>query len=73
MLFAPLQAGIPEYWIVNPLDQPLTVLTLREGGRYREHGVFKSGSRATSALFPEFSADVNQVVDAAHLDDRDRE
>ena len=42
-------AGIPEYWIVNPLNETITVLRL-DGDRYVEHGVFGHGAQATSAL-----------------------
>lgn len=56
------RAGIPEYWIVNPLDRAITVLTL-DGDRYSEHGVFTPGMRASSALLPEFSLAVSDVFD----------
>ena len=35
-------ASIPEYWIVNPLDETITVLALR-GQDYAAHGSFRSG------------------------------
>jgi Uma2 family endonuclease len=54
------EAGIPEYWIVNPLDKTIVVLTLRDG-RYAEHGVFRRGQRATSPLLPDFGIDVGTV------------
>ena len=41
------EAGIPEYWIVNPLDETVTVLVLGDG-EYREHGVFRAGAHADS-------------------------
>ncbi|MFN8513932.1 MAG: Uma2 family endonuclease [Chloroflexia bacterium] len=56
-------AGIPEYWIVNPLDETITVLALRDGA-YAEHGVFHRGRRATSALIPTFAVSVSDVFDA---------
>ena len=52
--------GIPEYWIVNPLNQTITVLTLH-GDRYVEHGIFADGAQASSVLLPGFSVDVNAV------------
>ncbi len=58
------QAGIPEYWIVDPLIEQITVLTLADNV-YVEHGVFGRGSTATSALFPEFEVGVDGVLDAA--------
>lgn len=56
------EAGIPEYWIVNPLNATITVLTL-EGRSYRPHGVFQRGERATSRLFEGFGVLVDQVFD----------
>lgn len=56
-------AGIPEYWIVNPLNDTITVLEL-EDGAYTEHGIFQRGERATSQLLAGFSVDVNEVFNA---------
>jgi Uma2 family endonuclease len=57
------EARIPEYWIVNPLDETITVLTLA-GDAYAEHGVFRRGETATSALLDGFAAPVDAVFDA---------
>ncbi len=57
------EAGIPEYWIVNPLDETITVLTLTGDG-YVEHGVFRRGEQATSALLSGFAISVDAVFDA---------
>lgn len=56
-------AGIPEYWIVNPLDETIAVLALRDGA-YSEHGVFARGTQATSALIPNVAVAVGDVFDA---------
>jgi Uma2 family endonuclease len=57
------EAGIPEYWIVNPLTDTITVLTL-DGATYREHGVFGRESEATSALLSDLRVAVAAVFDA---------
>ena len=57
------EAGIPEYWIVNPLDATITVLVL-DGPAYRRHGLVRRGERATSQLLPGFSVSVDEVFDA---------
>jgi Uma2 family endonuclease len=57
------EAGIPEYWIVNPLDQTIMVLQL-DGNAYVEHGIFGRGTSATSVLLSGFSIDVSGVFDA---------
>ena len=58
------EAGIPEYWIANPLDETITVLT-RAGDAYTEHGVFVRGERASGVLLSGFEVEVDAVFDAA--------
>jgi Uma2 family endonuclease len=57
------EAGIPEYWIVNPETETITVLWLDDSA-YAEHGVFGRGTEAGSALLPGFSVSVDAVFDA---------
>ena len=57
------EAQIPEYWIVNPLDETITVRTLA-GDAYATHGVFQRGDRADSPLLPGFTVPVDSVFDA---------
>ncbi len=57
------EAGIPEYWIVDPQIDTITVLRL-EDGRYTEHGVFRRGTTATSVLLVGFEVGVDLVFDA---------
>jgi Uma2 family endonuclease len=58
------EAGVQEYWIVDPQQEQITVLTL-DGERYVEHGVFKRGARATSVLLKGFGVAVADVFKAA--------
>jgi len=58
------QAGIPEYWIIDPQEGRLTVLKL-DGNIYAVHGEFTSGDTATSALLPDFGVQVDAVFAAA--------
>ena len=55
------EAGIPEYWIVNPVDETVTVLVLGDGAAYREHGVFRPGAHADSPGLPGFSIPVRDT------------
>ena len=57
------EAHVPEYWIVNPETQTITVLRLEEDA-YVEAGCFKRGDRAVSVRTPEFSVAVSDVFDA---------
>ena len=58
------QAGIPEYWIVDPTGASITVLTLR-GREYAVHGEFVAGETATSVLLDRFTVDVATVFSEA--------
>ena len=57
------EAGIAEYWIVDPQDETITVLRLA-GQVYVEHGRFVRGQMANSALLAGLSADVSSALDA---------
>jgi Uma2 family endonuclease len=57
------EAQVPEYWIVNPLTETITVLQLR-GQVYEEAGIYCRGQSAASVLIPEFTVAVDQVFDA---------
>jgi Uma2 family endonuclease len=57
------EGGIPEYWIVDPAAETITVLHL-EGNAYAEHGIFARGETATSVLLPGFAVSVDETLDA---------
>lgn len=58
------EAGIPEYWIVDPRTETITVLELVQG-EYVEHGVHRRGESAASLAIPGLGVDVDGVFDAA--------
>ncbi len=56
-------AGIPEYWIIDPQKQTITVLVNNtRAATYTEHGVFPMGSKAKSKLLPGFTIDVTEAL-----------
>ncbi len=58
------KAGVSEYWIVDPDDQIITVLSL-DGEQYSERGKFECGQTASSKLLPIFSIDVSELMSIA--------
>jgi Uma2 family endonuclease len=58
------EGGIPEYWIVDPAEERITVLVLK-GKAYQFHGEFGRGAQATSVLLAGFAVDVSATLDAA--------
>lgn len=56
--------GIPEYWIVDPQADIITVLTL-DGDKYVDHGVFRPGDVASSATLRGFRAPVSDILSPA--------
>ncbi|MBI4514831.1 MAG: Uma2 family endonuclease [Deltaproteobacteria bacterium] len=57
------QAGIPEYWVVDPTEGAIEVLAL-EGDSYVLHGRFGRGQVATSRVLAGFSVEVAGILDA---------
>ncbi len=57
------KAKIPEYWIVDPEEKTITVLTL-SGKSYQVHGVSKPGEHAASKLLKGFKVAVREVFAA---------
>jgi Uma2 family endonuclease len=57
------QLRIPEYWIVDPQTDRITVLVLK-GKQYRVYGEFAPGQQASSTLLDGFSVDVSAVFSA---------
>jgi Uma2 family endonuclease len=57
------EAKIPEYWIINPLDETITILRLVDT-TYVADGVYRRGEVAVSALLTDFRVSVNEVFDA---------
>lgn len=54
------KVGIPEYWIINPELQTVTVLQLETEG-YSETGIFREGDRILSPTFPELTLTPDQL------------
>ncbi len=57
------EGRVPEYWIVNPQTQTITVLGL-SGEAYLEAGLYHRGEIAVSASLPDFSVAVSAAFDA---------
>jgi Uma2 family endonuclease len=52
--------GIPEYWIVDPMEQKVTLLTLLEG--LYEEVVYRDHDLIVSQIFSELKLTVNQIL-----------
>jgi Uma2 family endonuclease len=57
------EGRVPEYWIVNPQAETITVLHLR-GDVYEEAGIFRPGESTSSVLLAGFSVAVTAVFEA---------
>lgn len=55
--------GVPEYWLIDPALQTITVLAL-QNGQYSEVGVFRSSDRILSPGFPALNLTAEQVLRA---------
>ena len=57
---------MPEYWIVDPQTESVTVLTL-DGDAYAEQGVFGRGDSAASKALDGLVVDVGALFDDARM------
>ena len=57
------EGRVPEYWIVNPQTETITILRLR-GDIYEEAGTWRRGETAASVLLAGFSVAVIAIFDA---------
>jgi Uma2 family endonuclease len=57
------RAGVQEYWIVDPEQETVTVLSL-SGDVYSEGDLFGRGDVVTSSLLPELALPVVELLDA---------
>lgn len=57
--------GVPEYWIVDPLENKISVLFLEEG--LYEDTVFTANQKIISRTFSELNITVEQVFNAGNL------
>lgn len=56
------RASIPEYWLVEPTEQTVTVFALTNPiDEYAEHGLFTMGGRADSATLTGFSVEIDEL------------
>lgn len=58
------EAGVPEYWIVDPVEKKISVLAL-EDGRYVTFGEHQPEQTATSKLLSGLNVDVTATFKAA--------
>jgi len=56
---------VPEYWIVDPLKNQISILLLVEG--LYEETVFTGSQQIVSQTFPELSITVEQVLAAGNI------
>ena len=56
------QTGIPEYWIVDPIEQKITVLVLDQGSYTKT--VFTKSDAIASSSFPQLKVTVTEILEA---------
>lgn len=56
------RAGVPEYWIVNLIDQQLEVYRDSHGEDYRRHTVLRPGESVSPSAAPEGEIPVSELI-----------
>lgn len=60
-------AGVPEYWIINPVDGYVLVLELASG-EYQEVGEYRNTEPVSSRIFPELKISATTLLDPSEDD-----
>lgn len=55
------EAGVKEYWVIDPGEQNLSVSLLDQTGKFGASRLYKSGDRLAAATVPGFSIDVDEI------------
>ena len=55
--------GVKEYWIINPLEEMLTIYTLNEEGKYIGSSPYLGEDVVYSSVLPGFSIVIDQIFD----------
>lgn len=64
------QAGVKEYWIVNPHDRSLIIFILNDKGSYQPSKPLTRGDKAHSSVLPGFELDLDELfVDVVEEDE----
>jgi Uma2 family endonuclease len=56
------EAGVPEYWIINLVDDVLEVYRQPSGQSYQSKEILKPGSRITPQAWPDLEIDVSELI-----------
>ena len=57
------EAGVPEYWIIDPQSRTVEIYVLR-GGTYEQLGQWSEGETARSAVLGGFAVSVDEIIPA---------
>ena len=58
-------AGVKEYWIVDPMNKSLMIYSLNEEGKYLALGPFNTLHSVQPVLFPDLTIDLNTIFPTA--------
>ena len=54
--------GIKEYWIIDPIEEQITVMLLEEGSYNK--AIFTGDNAVVSPTFPQFNLTVSHILSA---------
>ncbi|RTL60902.1 MAG: Uma2 family endonuclease [Sphingobacteriales bacterium] len=57
------EAGVKEYWIINPVEQNLITYSLHENGKYHNSGLYTDGDIITTLVMPGLEINVSAIFE----------
>ena len=55
------EAGVKEYWIINPAEENLVVFLLDQNGKFASAKMYAGGNKLEAITVPGFSIDVDEI------------
>lgn len=55
------EAGVKEYWVINPVEENLVVFLRDQEGKFGSPKIYTGGDRLIAAAVPGFGIDVNEI------------
>jgi len=55
------QAGVSEYWIVNPNDENISVFVITENGKYQLKGMYAGNMKINVGIFKDLIINLRNI------------
>lgn len=55
------EAGVPEYWVIHPLEETLIIYRLDDSGKYQYQRIYSNMAQVKVGIFQDMTIDLRQI------------